>query len=163
MKRFRYVHESTDQEVLLEPIEGGYRATLEGRSLEFSTVDGVAILKGRNLPYRVYHDGQRVWVWLAGRVHSFEPVSTTARRTQGAVGAGGGDVVKASMPGKILELRVAPGQTVEAGQVVVVMESMKMELTIASPRNGVIAKVACQAGEMVGLGAELVRLEAEDD
>lgn len=163
MKRFRYAHDQGEQEVVLEATEGGYRATLEGRTLDFSTLDGVAVLKGRNLPYRVYHDGQQVWVWLAGRVHTFKPVTTTARRTQGALGAGGGDLVKATMPGKILEVRVEPGQPVEAGQVVVVMESMKMELTIASPRAGTVAKVSCEAGVMVGLGDELVRLEAEDD
>ncbi|MGE0494166.1 MAG: biotin/lipoyl-containing protein [Vulcanimicrobiota bacterium] len=163
MKRFRYSHDEVEQEVVLEATKEGYRATLEGRTLDFSMLDGVAVLKGRNLPYRVYHDGRQVWVWLAGRVHTFEPVTTTARRSQGALGAGGGDLVKASMPGKILEVRVTPGQEVEAGQVVVVMESMKMELTIASPRAGTVARVNCEAGVMVALGDELVRLEAEDD
>ena len=58
--------------------------------------------------------------------------------------------LRAPMTGSVLKVNVAAGDVVKAGDVVIVMESMKMELRIASEIDGVVASVRCKAGETVG-------------
>jgi len=63
------------------------------------------------------------------------------------------------MPGKVVRLLVTPGQEVQAGQGLIVVEAMKMENEIASPRAGRVAEVAVTSGQTVESGAKLVVLE----
>ena len=62
------------------------------------------------------------------------------------------------MPGKILQVKVAPGQAVKFGEVVIIMEAMKMETEIVAPADGTVAQGLVQAGAMVDTGAALVSL-----
>ena len=62
----------------------------------------------------------------------------------------------APMPGKVLRVEVREGDTVDAGQILLVLEAMKMEHTIKAPRRGVVSKVSCQAGDQVTADAVLV-------
>jgi biotin carboxyl carrier protein len=61
------------------------------------------------------------------------------------------------MPGTVIST-VAEGTTVAAGDTVVVLEAMKMENAIAAPFDGVVASVACAAGELVARGATLAEV-----
>jgi len=65
----------------------------------------------------------------------------------------------APMPGKVLSVHVAVGDAVQAGQVLVIMEAMKMEHTIAAPADGVVAELRCSPGDQVDNGFVLVVLE----
>jgi biotin carboxyl carrier protein len=56
------------------------------------------------------------------------------------------------MQGTILQVLVEEGQEIEAGQVVVILEAMKMENHIAAPREGVIAELPVSAGQVVETG-----------
>ncbi|WP_406667193.1 acetyl/propionyl/methylcrotonyl-CoA carboxylase subunit alpha [Gallaecimonas sp. GXIMD1310] len=67
----------------------------------------------------------------------------------------------APMNGTVVATEVNAGDSVKAGDTLVVMEAMKMEYTIAAPRDGIVAEVFYQAGDRVSDGAELVRLEEE--
>ena len=71
----------------------------------------------------------------------------------------GGDAVKAPMPGKVIALNVKAGDTVEKGQVVAVMEAMKMEHSLTAPRDGVVEAVGAALGAQVPEGEVLVALE----
>ena len=62
----------------------------------------------------------------------------------------------APMPGKVIELRVAEGDTVQAGQVLMIMEAMKMEHTVTAPQDGTVAQVLVSAGDQVDADALLV-------
>ena len=73
----------------------------------------------------------------------------------------GGDAVKAPMPGKVIAVNVAVGDTVEKGQVLAVMEAMKMEHSLAAPRDGVVEVVGAELGAQVSEGIVLVGLVAE--
>jgi biotin carboxyl carrier protein len=64
----------------------------------------------------------------------------------------------APMPGKILEVKVADGQTVEAGELLLVMEAMKMEHRIVAPTDGVVTKVNFSMGDQVQQGDVLVEM-----
>ncbi len=64
----------------------------------------------------------------------------------------------APMPGKVVSFAVKAGDTVKAGQTLAVMEAMKMEHTIAAPKDGVIAEILYAVGDQVSDGAELLKL-----
>ena len=62
------------------------------------------------------------------------------------------------MPGNILKLAVNPGDKVKAGQILVILEAMKMENEIVAPKAGTVAQVVVKVGEKVDTGATLVVL-----
>ena len=67
-----------------------------------------------------------------------------------------GEVVAAPMPGNILAVNVAQGQSVKAGDVLVILEAMKMENEICAPRDGTVIQVVTSKGSVVDTGAPLV-------
>ena len=71
----------------------------------------------------------------------------------------GGDKVSAPMPGKVIDLRVQPGDEVTKDQTLAVMEAMKMEHSLKAPRDGVVKAVGASVGEQVAEGVMLVELE----
>jgi len=79
-----------------------------------------------------------------------------ARPTAASQSPGG--TVTAPLPGLILQLKVKEGDTVAAGQCVMVMEAMKMENQITAPHNGSVKKVFVTEGDSVGEGDALVEI-----
>ncbi len=71
----------------------------------------------------------------------------------------GGDSIAAPLPGIVKALNVAAGATVAAGDVLAVMEAMKMEHSLTAPRDGRVAEVMVRAGDQVEEGALLISLE----
>jgi 3-methylcrotonyl-CoA carboxylase alpha subunit len=67
--------------------------------------------------------------------------------------------VRALMPGRVIEVAVMPGQSVEKGMLLLVLEAMKMQNEIRAERNGVVKRVAIQAGETVERGATLLTIQ----
>jgi 3-methylcrotonyl-CoA carboxylase alpha subunit len=63
------------------------------------------------------------------------------------------------MPGTVLRVLVAPGDQVAAGQVLVLLEAMKMELAVSAPSDGTVAAVLVAAGELVSAGQALAEIE----
>ena len=95
------------------------------------------------------HDAERRLV--LARLPAFETGKTEA--------AGRGDRVTAPMPGRVVLIRVAVGDVVAEGQELGIMEAMKMELSLKSPRSGSIAELRAAAGDFVEADALLVRLQ----
>ena len=99
----------------------------------------------------VVSQGERRWVFLRQR----------RRRTgAGRSRAGGANVVRAPMPGTIIEVLVAVGDQVEAGQTLAVMEAMKIEHLLSAPNAGVVKAVHTSAGASVDEDAVLIELGA---
>jgi 3-methylcrotonyl-CoA carboxylase alpha subunit len=114
---------------------------IDGRARRFSVLE-----QGRHL---VLHDGtQRL---------GLEPVAMY--RHEQAMAAGGADRVTAPMPGRVVVVRAAVGDKVEAGQEVMVIEAMKMELSLKAPRAGTVAEVRAANGDFVEADAVLVALD----
>lgn len=84
------------------------------------------------------------------------PAASAAPAAVPAAALASGEVVKAPMPGNILKINVAPGQKVEEGDVLIVLEAMKMENEIVAAESGTVAQVAVSKGAVVETGAPLV-------
>ncbi len=122
---------------------------------------------------RARPDGRGGWVDVTGRTVDVLPEGTTAvwlvddgvptRWEQHASSAAehvSAGSLEAPMPGVILDVRTQAGATVEEGDVLVVMESMKMELSVVSPADGTVGGVHVDAGDQVSQGQPLVEVEA---
>ena len=75
-----------------------------------------------------------------------------------ATGSAGAIKVNAPMPGKILAVKANVGQAVKRGEVVLVLEAMKMENEIVAPEDGTVASINCAVGDSVESGAVLATL-----
>lgn len=73
-----------------------------------------------------------------------------------AAGLAAGTVVEAPMPGNVLKINVTQGQTVKEGDVLIVLEAMKMENEITSTKSGVVAQIVAAKGAVVETGSPLV-------
>ncbi len=69
-------------------------------------------------------------------------------------------IIKAPMPGLITKILTAPGETVKAGQALIVIEAMKMENELKAPSDGVIAEVLAEAHSPVEKGAALIKIKS---
>ena len=67
--------------------------------------------------------------------------------------------IRAPMPGRVVLVQAKPGQSVKAGDVMLVIEAMKMELALKAPRDGVVAEIRAQAGDFVEADMVLATLE----
>lgn len=143
-----------------------FSVTIEDTVYEGSLVltgpgEGWLNYAGRILPFYMTVKQNVLTLWLEGKTYTVNLVSSEARRA----GAGGSALasdgeIKAPMPGTILKVLVKPGDSVEANQPLVIMESMKMEMTLAAPHASVVKEVTCGESQLVDMGALLVRLEA---
>ncbi|MFP7721807.1 acetyl-CoA carboxylase biotin carboxylase subunit [Lysobacter sp. A3-1-A15] len=141
---------------------GEYRVQHDGTTYR---VEG-ARLAGDSLSLRIDGTGRRFQVLERGRVLSLHDGERRLRlaplsmcRHEAGAAAAGADRVTAPMPGRVVVARAASGDVVEAGQEVMVIEAMKMELSLKAPRDGTIAEVRAQAGDFVEADAVLVLLE----
>jgi biotin carboxyl carrier protein len=81
-----------------------------------------------------------------------------AAAPKAAAGAAGAVAVKAPMPGNILDVKVKAGASVKAGDVLVILEAMKMENEIVAPQDGTVASINVNKGDTVNSGDVLVSM-----
>ncbi len=79
-----------------------------------------------------------------------------AAQQTSSLGLAAGEAVKAPMPGNILKINVSLGQQVEEGDVVIILEAMKMENEVVATKSGTIAQIVVDKGAVVETGAPLV-------
>jgi len=115
--------------------------------------EGLAL---RRIPVHTYARGEQVTVFAPQGSATLTEVDVIAHAGEGGGAAGR---LTAPMPGKLVALHVKAGDTVKAGQALAVMEAMKMEHTLNSPRDGKVAELLYAVGDQLTDGAELLRLE----
>ena len=100
-------------------------------------------------------DANVTWVHVDGIV------STDRARTETRSRRGGHreSTVMSPMPATVVAINAAPGQAVNEGDTLIVLEAMKMELPIKAPRHGVVKTVNCAKGDLVQPGVNLLELE----
>ena len=130
-----------------------YKVTLNGRTYEIEVEAGKAMCLDE---YEAYAPAATP-VAAAPVAAPAAPAATPAPAPAAAPVAGG-EAVNAPMPGTILKVNVQPGQAVKAGEVLLVLEAMKMENEIMAPKAGTVAQVLVSKGSNVDTGAALVVL-----
>ena len=85
-------------------------------------------------------------------------VKTQQATTPQPAGNAGSVEIKSSVPGKVIAVEVSQGQVVKAGDTVVILESMKMEIPVVAPQDGTIASIAVSQGNEVENGAVLATM-----
>jgi 3-methylcrotonyl-CoA carboxylase alpha subunit len=135
--------------------EASVRRLDDGRlaiGLGGDTFTAAAVRRAANdgsIDYTLFVDGE------SRRLRLVDPLDVTQYEATASADA----AVRAPLPGKIIDLRVKPGEVVSKGQALLVLEAMKMEHTLAAPADGKIKSVRYAVGEQVTEGAELVEFE----
>ena len=158
-----FLHRGARIEVLARGGAGRYRIELDGREVQVEGArlsdDALSLrMDGKGRRFRVAPGAGLVEIHDGVRRLSLRPLP--AYRHEPAGQDAGDDRVRAPMPGRVVAMRVAVGDRVEAGQELAVLEAMKMELALKAPREGTIGELRAGAGEFVEADAVLVVLEA---
>lgn len=126
-----------------------YKVTLNGKLYQVEVEKGEAIMLDVSAAP------------AAAAAPAAPPLAVTPDATSSAppaVAPAGGEVISAPLPGTVLDLKVTQGQAVVKGQLLLVIEAMKMENEILSPRDGTVLQVVCEKGGSVNTGSPLIVL-----
>jgi acetyl-CoA/propionyl-CoA carboxylase biotin carboxyl carrier protein len=137
---------------------GGERAPSYWK-LSVNGGDPIAVVLKENVkgtvPFRFVRRGRTAWLAYEGWAWQVAEATVEDERHAHADGD-----LRAPMPGSVLLVQRAVGDTVEAGQTVVVLESMKMELSLVAPVDGTVTELFVSVGDKVGRDVVVARIEA---
>ena len=128
-----------------------YKVTLNGKTYEVEVEQGKAVLLDE---YEALAPAPAA-VAVPAAAPAAAPVAAPAA-SAAPVNLEAGEAVNAPMPGNILRIDVAKGDRVKAGQVLVILEAMKMENEIVAPKDGTVAQVVTSKGAVVDTGSPLI-------
>ena len=150
----------------IEKAEDGWMCRIDGQEIKVDAVltrrDVLSLLvDGRSYEVKREQTAADLHLWVGSTrfgVEVRDPRSLRSRR-DGTGDEKGPKKVMASMPGRVVRLLVTEGAEVEAGQGIVVVEAMKMQNEIKSPKKGIVRKLAATAGATVNAGDVLAIVE----
>ena len=133
-----------------------------GKASVAATSPGVfsVLLGNKSFSLAVAQRGSDLEVWAGGKRHVVtlsDPRDRAAK--SGRVSAAGPVEIRAQMPGKVIKVLVEQGAMVEAGQGVIIVEAMKMQNEMKSPKNGAVRKIQALEGGTVAAGETLMVIE----
>jgi biotin carboxyl carrier protein len=154
----KYITTVEGKEFLVEIIDDKH-ISVDGKlyGIDFEAVSGQPvyslIVDGKSHESYVQREDESWQVLLRGRLY---PVSVEDEREKRLRAAAGGGVsesgefhLKAPMPGLVVAIPVEEGQAVKKGQVLLILESMKMQNELKAPRDGIVNRIKVKAGESV--------------
>ena len=154
----KYVATSGEREILIEILDD-HHITVDGVAYEidFESVSEqtvYSLLANNNSYEALVYESEECWqVLLHGSQYELLVEDERERRLRASLGGGPPENVdfhlRAPMPGLIVTVPVSEGQTVEKGDVLVVLESMKMQNQLKSPRPGKVSRVQVKPGDSV--------------
>ena len=166
--RYYVTIDGSEQIVDVERLpDGRCRATLPGGSswpLEIDRSGGSVLVTVGERVFDLVLDGAggEIAVYAGGRRHVAKLETHATREVQASrehAAPAGGSVVLSPMPGKVVEVLVELGQTVDAGAPVIVVEAMKMENQLGAASGGVVRQLLVKAGDNVESGSRLLVIE----
>ncbi len=154
----KYITTLDDKEYEIEVIDE-HRVSINGQiqHVDFEAVGGQMIfsliIDGRSYESYVYETDEGLQVLMRGRLYNVKVEDEREKRLKAAAGGGvaeGGEFnLKAPMPGLVVAIPVSEGQAVEKGQVLVILESMKMQNELKAPKAGTVTRIRVKPGESV--------------
>lgn len=129
-----------------------YKVTLNNRTYEVEVEEGKAMLIDE---YEAYAPAVPAPV-AAAPVAAAPAAAPAAPAAPAGAALAAGEVVKSPMPGNILKINVSQGQKINEGDVLIVLEAMKMENEIVATKSGTVAQIVTAKGAVVETGAPLV-------
>ncbi len=129
-----------------------YKVTLNGKIYEVEVEKGEAVLKAE------YEAALPQAAPVASAPVATAPVAAAPAQAAAPVASGNGEVVKSPLPGNINGIKVSVGQKVKAGDVVIILEAMKMENEVSATKDGTISQIFVTKGAVVETGAALVEI-----
>lgn len=129
-----------------------YKVTLNNRTYEVEVEEGKAMLVDE---YEAYAPAAPAPV-AAAPIAAAPAAAPAAPAAPAGAALAAGEVVKSPMPGNILKINVSQGQKVNEGDVLIVLEAMKMENEIVATKSGTVAQIVTAKGAVVETGAPLV-------
>ena len=115
----------------------------------------------RRIAVQVVESGGRYWAFADGCTFNLEVEPASHGVAAAADHTRLEPALSSPMPATVVAVHAAPGQKVRGDDALVVLEAMKMELTLRAPRDGVVETVRCRQGELVQPGVTLVTLRGE--
>lgn len=163
----KFIARENDVELEVEVIRHGtgYRVRLGDRWLEADFISvgrfvrSLRLEDGTQVSLVHHRDGNTHEISLDGStvyVDIIDPLAAKRRRREDEVGGTG--TVKAMMPGRVVRVLVAPGDTVRKGTSLLILEAMKMENDIQAPADGTVDELFVTAGQTVEAGADLLHI-----
>ena len=128
-----------------------YKVTLNNRVYEVEVEEGSAMLVDE---YELAAPAAPAAPAAAAPVAA--PAAAAAPAPAPAAGLAAGEVVKSPMPGNVLKINVTQGQQVKEGDVLLILEAMKMENEVVSTKTGTVAQIVTSKGAVVETGSPLV-------
>ncbi len=154
----KYVTTIDNREFLVEVIDERH-VSVNGKTYEvdFESVSGQPVYSliadGRSHEAYVRESEGEWQVLLRGRLYPVKVEDEREKRLRAAAGGGVAETgeyhLKAPMPGLVVSIPVDEGQEVKKGQVLLILESMKMQNELKSPRDGIVNRIKVKAGESV--------------
>ena len=154
---FTLRHDGVDYAVRAHPFaDGAFDLQTEGRRARVARQGDTLLVDGARRRVPVARNGDTLLVMAGGTTWALDLIDML--RPPRAEGAGG-DRLLAPMPGRIVSLSTERGARVKRGDVLLVLEAMKVQMRLIAPRDGMVGAVHAGAGDLVDDGAELVSFE----
>lgn len=154
----KYITNIEDRQFTVEIIDDKH-VVVDGKvyQIDFESVSGQPvyslIVDGRSHEAYIYPGDDSWQVLLRGRLYPVTVIDEREMRLRAAAGGGVAETgefhLRSPMPGLVVAIPVAEGQEVKKGQVILILESMKMQNELKSPRDGTIGRIRVKTGESV--------------
>jgi len=154
----KYITTIDDKQFTVEVIDEKH-VSVDGKiyEIDFESVAGQPvyslIVDGRSHESYIYQGDDNWQVLMRGRLYPVTVEDEREKRLRAAAGGGVAETgefhLRAPMPGLVVALPVAEGETVKRGQVILILESMKMQNELKAPRDGTIGRIRVRPGETV--------------
>jgi biotin carboxyl carrier protein len=154
----KYITTVEEKEFVVEIVDEKH-VSVDGKlyEIDFESVSGQPvyslIVDGRSHESYVYQGEDNWQVLLRGRLYPITVEDEREKRLRAAAGGGVAETgefhLRAPMPGLVVAIPVTEGQEIKKGQVILILESMKMQNELKAPRDGTVGRIRVKAGESV--------------